>query len=73
MVNWFDEETRFHYKLLVSQFYGRTVVKIRLTGHIARPTAAQTYAPRLIVRYRGSKAVISVPADTEFAAMLVPN
>lgn len=42
-------------------------------GHIARPIQAHIYPPLLILRYRGSNAVISVPADTEFAAMFVPN
>lgn len=42
-------------------------------GHIARPTAAQIYPPLRMLIYRGRRAVISVPAETELAAMLVPS
>ena len=40
---------------------------------MARPTAAQMYPPLLILRYLGNKAVMSVPAETELAAILVPS
>lgn len=42
-------------------------------GHMQRPISAQIYPPLLILRYRGRRAVMSVPAETELAAMLVPN
>lgn len=42
-------------------------------GHIARPTAAQIYPPRRIFRKRGRRAVRSVPAETELAAIFVPS
>lgn len=45
----------------------------RLTGHMTRPTKAQIYPPRRISIYLGNRAVISVPAETEFAAMFVPS
>lgn len=44
-----------------------------LTGHMARPIAAQTYPPRRIVQNRGSKADRLVPAETELAAIFVPS
>lgn len=40
---------------------------------MARPIAAQIYAPRLILQNLGSNAVKFVPADTELAAILVPS
>ena len=42
-------------------------------GHIANPTAAQIYPPLLMFKYRGSSAVMSVPALTLLAAMFVPS
>lgn len=59
---------------LVSNFFVVTSERgTKHTGHMAKPMAAQMYPPRLMVMYRGSNAVMSVPADTEFAAMLDPN
>lgn len=45
----------------------------RFQGHMTRPMTAHTYPPRRISMKRGRRAVISVPADTELAAMLVPS
>lgn len=42
-------------------------------GHMANPTAAHTNPPRLMVMKRGSRAVMSVPAATELAAIFVPS
>ena len=49
------------------------VLSKRFDGHMAIPTRAQIYPPRLMLMNRGSKAVISVPAETEFAAIFVPS
>lgn len=40
---------------------------------MARPIAAQTNPPRRMLMKRGRSAVISDPAETEFAAMFVPS
>src|SRR3954454_10044845 len=42
-------------------------------GHMTSPTPAQMYPPRRMLRNRGSRADMSVPALTLLAAMLVPN
>lgn len=59
-------------EVVLSRLEGERRVKI-CQGHMARPTAAQMYPPRRIFRYRGSRAVMSVPAEIEFAAILVPS
>lgn len=49
------------------------LVLSRCHGHITKPTPAQRYDPRLMLIHLGSKAVKSVPAEMELAAMFVPN
>lgn len=45
----------------------------RRTGHIAKPTAAHIYPPRRMLRNRGKRAAMSVPADIELAEIFVPS
>jgi len=42
-------------------------------GHMTIPTAAAIYPPRRILIYLGINADKSLPAETEFAAMLTPS
>lgn len=45
----------------------------RCHGHMAIPIIAQMYDPRRMLIHRGNNAVMSVPAEILFAAMLVPS
>lgn len=45
----------------------------KFQGQMAKPMKAQIKPPRLMFMNFGSKAVMSVPAEMEFAEMLVPT
>jgi hypothetical protein len=64
-----DKNTEYADKYVVKLFDDFS----RFHGHMHNPTIAQIYPPRRMLRYLGNSAVMSVPAETLLAAMLVPS